>query len=218
MSILHSAARTMLASMFVYAGVDALRTPAATTASDGDPGTDRAAWPDDTDSVVRVNGAVQVGAGLLLATGRLRRPAALALAGTLLPTTPAGQRHWETAADATRSERALHVLRNVGLLGGLLIAAMDTEGEPGVAWRAQHAVEHASIMTDHAREVAGLQAELARERTKAATAGARHRVGATAKQARRDAKLAAKAGRGAAGAVASAGRTARKAVAAAIPG
>jgi hypothetical protein len=31
----------------------------------------------------------------------------------------------------------MHFLKNVGLLGGLILAAFDTEGEPSLAWRAK---------------------------------------------------------------------------------
>jgi putative oxidoreductase len=30
-------------------------------------------------------------------------------------------------------------MKNVALLGGLALAAIDTEGRPGLAWRASHA-------------------------------------------------------------------------------
>ena len=50
--------------------------------------------------LVRVNGAVQVGAGVFLAIGKFRRPAAFALIGSIIPTTYAGHRFWEE--DRTR--------------------------------------------------------------------------------------------------------------------
>ena len=222
MSIFRTAGRALLASMFVYGGLDALRNPGPKVSAVEDvvePLSDRVdQLPDDTEQLIRINGAVQVAAGLAFATGFLRRPAALALAGTLVPTTAAGHRFWEADDGATRQQQTIHFLKNLGLLGGLMLSAMDTEGEPSVAWRAQHAVEHANTLAEHKREVAGLQAELARERTKAATAGARSKVGSTARQARRDAKLAGKVGRSVGGAVTSAGRTAGRAVTSLIPG
>ena len=51
--------------------------------------------PKDPVTLVRLNGAVQVGAGALLAVGRVPRLAALALATTLVPTTLAAHRFWE---------------------------------------------------------------------------------------------------------------------------
>jgi hypothetical protein len=87
--------------------------------------------------LVRVNGAVQIAGGVLLATGKFRRPAALALAGSIVPTTYAGHRFWEELDPATRAQQKMHFLKNVGLLGGLILAAFDTEGEPSLAWRAK---------------------------------------------------------------------------------
>jgi uncharacterized membrane protein YphA (DoxX/SURF4 family) len=211
----------MLASIFIYGGVDALRNPGPRIdeAEDlVDQLSDRVdAVPDDTAMLVRANGALQVGAGLALATNTMSRPAALALAASLVPTTVAGHRFWEQEGSASRQGQLVHFLKNLGLLGGLIITALDTEGEPGVAWRAQHAIEHAGIVTDHKKEVAGLHAELARERARAVTAGTRSKVKATAKQARRDAKIAGKAGRSASHAVGNVGRGAKRAVKAISP-
>jgi uncharacterized membrane protein YphA (DoxX/SURF4 family) len=86
---------------------------------------------------------VQIGAGLALATGRLPRLSAAVLAGSLIPTTAAGHRFWEHDDDATRTQQRLHFFKNVSLIGGLIIAAGDTEGRPGVAWRARHAAKDA---------------------------------------------------------------------------
>ncbi len=219
--ILRTAARAMLASMFIYGGLDALRNPGpkvAVAEDVTDPLSDRVdALPDDTETLVRANGALQVGAGLALATNTMARPAALALAASLVPTTAAGHRFWEAEEGASRQAQTVHFLKNLGLLGGLLITAMDTEGEPGMAWRTQHAVEHAGLLAEHRKELSGLQAELARERARAATAETRAKISATGRQARRDARLAGKVGRSVARTVASAGRGAKKAVKAADP-
>jgi hypothetical protein len=80
---------------------------------------------------------VQIAGGVLLATGKFRRPAALALIGSIVPTTYAGHRFWEELDPATRAQQKMHFLKNVGLLGGLILAAFDTEGEPSLAWRAK---------------------------------------------------------------------------------
>jgi hypothetical protein len=70
---------------------------------------------------VKVNGAVQVGAGVLLATGKMPRVAALALIGSIVPTTYAGHRFWEETDDVRRKQQWIHFLKNLGLLGGLLL-------------------------------------------------------------------------------------------------
>jgi putative oxidoreductase len=221
MSLLRTAARTMLASTFVYGGLDQFRNPGpkvpAAEPVAGAIAERVPALPSDTEQLVKINGAVQVGAGLLLATGRFRRLAALTLAGTMLPTTVASRQHWQTAGGDSRAQ-LVHVLQNVGLLGGLVLSALDTEGEPGLAWRSKHAAERAGLLAEHTREIAGLQAELAQARARARTAEARARVGATARTAKRDVKLARKVGRGAARAAGTTARTARRTVGAVIPG
>src|SRR5258708_20020536 len=93
-------ARPMLSAAFISRGVDALRSPksaadAARPALDGlsklpDPvGTN---VPSNAETVARVNAAVQIGGGLLLATGKLPRVAPAALALTLVPASLAEHR------------------------------------------------------------------------------------------------------------------------------
>lgn len=139
-------ARPLLASMFVAGGIDAVRRP-----EPKEPVADRVAprvagplgLPCDTVQLVKINGAVQVGAGLLLATGRVPRLAATALAATLVPTTLAGHRFWEEDDDAARAGQKIHFLKNLSMLGGLILAAADTEGRPSLAWRAHRVAERA---------------------------------------------------------------------------
>jgi uncharacterized membrane protein YphA (DoxX/SURF4 family) len=95
--------------------------------------------PSDARSLVQLNGAVQFTGGLLLLTG-LRRPAALALAASLLPTTFAGHRFWEYRDEAQRHQHQVQFLKNLGLTGGLLLAALDTEGRPGLRYRTRRLI------------------------------------------------------------------------------
>ena len=134
-------ARPLLASIFVVGGWDALWNPAGKAKKAEavtEPLAEKAGVNSlDTETFVRVNGAVQIGAGILLAVGKFRRLAALALIGSIVPTTYAGHRFWEESDPTTRSQQKIHFLKNVGLLGGLILAAFDTEGEPSLAWRAK---------------------------------------------------------------------------------
>jgi putative oxidoreductase len=79
-------------------------------------------------------------AGGLLALGRLPRLSALALAGSLVPTTLAGHRFWSETDPAKRSMQQIQFFKNVSMLGGLLLAAVDTSGKPSIGWRARHAI------------------------------------------------------------------------------
>jgi uncharacterized membrane protein YphA (DoxX/SURF4 family) len=99
--------------------------------------------PDDPATLVRLNAGVQIAAGVGLASGRAPRTSAAVLALSLVPTTLAGHRFWEVKEPAQRTHQKLHFFKNVSVLGGLIIAAGDTEGKPGVAWRARRAAKDA---------------------------------------------------------------------------
>ncbi|WP_069173960.1 DoxX family protein [Streptomyces griseus] len=143
MSLLRFAGRPMLASMFVAGGMNSLRSPEAVAPAAEPvvrPVADRVAvLPDRTEHLVRINGAVQVVGGVLLGLGRWPRLSALALAVTLVPTTLAGHRFWEAEEPSDRVQQRIHFLKNVSMLGGLLIAAGDTGGAPSLLWRGRHA-------------------------------------------------------------------------------
>lgn len=131
-------ARPLLASTFIFGGVDALRNPQskAPAAEKLDilhkPGVDKLNLA-NTEQAVKVNAAVQVAAGSLLALGRFPRIASLALAGSIVPTTLAGHRFWEESEPAGKRAQQMHFLKNTSMLGGLLIASVDTEGRESLA-------------------------------------------------------------------------------------
>lgn len=143
MSLLRVLGRPMLASMFVAGGLESVRSPESVAPAAEpvvQPVTDRVAvLPDRTEDAVRLSGAVQLVGGLLLATGRMSRPAALAIAATLVPTTLAGHRFWEEEDPEQRVQQRIHFLKNLSMLGGLLIAADDTGAAPSLLWRSRHA-------------------------------------------------------------------------------
>jgi putative oxidoreductase len=137
----------MVASIFVIQGYDTFRRPervAPLAEPVVRPLAERvSAVPAKTEQAVRVNGAVQMAAGTLLALGRFPRLSALALAATLVPTTLAGHRFWEADEEADQAQQRIHFLKNLSMFGGLLIAAADTAGRPSVAWRTRHAARTA---------------------------------------------------------------------------
>jgi putative oxidoreductase len=144
------AARAMLATVFVAGGVRALKNPDQQVPA-AKRFTDRITpliqridprLPTDTRTLVQLNAAVHVAGGLLLLT-RLRRPAAVALFASLVPTTYAGHPFWEQDEPGARAQQQTHLTKNLGLMGGLLLAATDTEGRPGLAWRTTHALDEA---------------------------------------------------------------------------
>ena len=152
MTLIRLVARPMLASMFVMGGYSALRNPqqhvrmaqpVTGQLSDTAASTEQIPVNPDEKQLVMINGAAQVVGGLALATGRFPRLAALVLAGSLAPTTYAGHRFWEEKDKTQRANQQIHFFKNVSMLGGLLLASVDTEGKPSVAWRAKRAARHA---------------------------------------------------------------------------
>ena len=145
MPLIRATARPMLASMFITGGLDALLHPKAKAgaAIKVAPGiARRLPFPltEDPVQLVRINGGVQLAAGLSLATGRLPRLSALALACSLVPTTLAGHRFWEKSDKTERAMQQQQFTKNLSMLGGLILAAVDLEGRPGLRHRGHDAV------------------------------------------------------------------------------
>ncbi|MFD9877194.1 DoxX family protein, partial [[Kitasatospora] papulosa] len=143
MAILRKVARPLLASVFISGGIRTLRDPHA-VAGAAEPVARPVSMrvpqlPDDTVRLVRINSAVQVGAGVLLAAGRFPRASALALAASLVPTTLAGHAWWKAQDPEERARQRVQFTKNLSLLGGLLIAAADTHGKPSLAYRSRAA-------------------------------------------------------------------------------
>ena len=121
MTVLRTIARPLLASMFVYGGVNALRN-APPWARRPSPWPTRSARPRRSSrrrptNLVRVNGAVHVVAGTALATGRFPRLSAFVLASTLAPTTAVGHPFWNETDPASRQNQTVHFLKNLSLIG-----------------------------------------------------------------------------------------------------
>lgn len=105
--------------------------------------------PTDPVTLVRVKAAADVLAGLALATGRFTRPSAALLAAGLIPRTAIG--------DRDRNQ----VLPNLGLLGGLLLAAVDTQGRPGIRYRTMRAAGRGQRSVRRALRTARREAKIA---------------------------------------------------------
>jgi uncharacterized membrane protein YphA (DoxX/SURF4 family) len=155
-TIAEAVARPLLAGMFIYGGIDALRNPEQKSAAASaviDPL--REATGLEGPALVKVNAGVQVVAGTCLALGILPRPAAAVLAASLVPTTLGAHRPWEQDEPQARSMQTIQVLKNVAMLGGLLLAATSTGGRPSLPWRAKRAAhklaESSAGTIDHLR-------------------------------------------------------------------
>lgn len=164
MSIVRRIARPMLAAVFVVGGIDQLRHPAAKLGPAG-PFLDKVipmlGLPDDKEMLVRANGAAQAVGGLMLATGRLSRVGGVLVAASIVPTTLAGHAFWEKTDPKERVAQRTQFLKNLGLLGGALLAAVDTDGKPGLAWRARNVSKVTRRQARHAAKTAKREAKIA---------------------------------------------------------
>jgi uncharacterized membrane protein YphA (DoxX/SURF4 family) len=154
-------ARPLLAAPFVYGGISTLRKPQdrvpgarpvvekiAATADKQLP----VQVPRDVEQWVKADAAIKVAAGTLFGLNRLPRVTALVLSASVVPTTLAGHRFWEHTDPTERFGQISNFLKNTGLLGGLLLAAVDTEGKPSVGYRARRAAKKAADATERAQK------------------------------------------------------------------
>ncbi|MFC7406348.1 DoxX family protein [Georgenia alba] len=145
MTALRLLARPMLAAPFVADGVDALLHPKdhVEKVRNVQPVLEKAGVPPallaDPTLIVRASGAVTALSGLLLATGRNPRTAALTLAAITLPATLAKNPVWQATTPQERSGHVAGLLKGVGLCGGALLAAADLAGMPSWSWRVANA-------------------------------------------------------------------------------
>ena len=175
-------ARPLLATTFFVGATSALKNSDKLAAKAGKvterlvPLVQRAApgapVPTNPRTLIQINAGLQLAAAAALALGKAPRLSSSVLAVSLVPTTVAGYAFWEESDPEVRSVQKLHFFKNVSVLGGLLLAGVDTEGKPGLAWRARNAATTARKDT--------------RTMAKSARKDARH----LAKDVRREAKLA----------------------------
>lgn len=185
-------ARPMLATVFVIDGVETLRNPQAHVAQAA-PLVDKAAplvekgeqavnehvttsvppVTKDTETLVKALAGVKIGAGVLFALGRFPRLSALALTAAHLPSAAARNDFWAESDPAAKSRKTTGLATDVALLGGLLLASVDTAGQPGLAWRARKAGDKVSA------KLPGAKAESAA--AGAALAGVAHSVAGQAR-------------------------------------
>jgi putative oxidoreductase len=166
-------ARPLLAAPFVYGGISTLRKPQDRVAG-ARPIVEKVAEtadkqlpvqvPQDVEQWVKADAAVKVVAGTLFALGRFPRLMALVLGGSIVPTTLAGHRFWEHTDPTERFGQTSNFLKNTGLLGGLLLAAVDTEGKPSVGYRARRAAKAAAEGTEKNFEKAQKRAAKAQKK------------------------------------------------------
>jgi putative oxidoreductase len=197
MTPIGSVARAMLGAVFVGSGVLALRNPdrhvpqAKRLTDQLAPTLEAAHLPTDPRTLVKANGAVQLAGGLLLITGHATRPAAAALAASLVPSTVVAHPFWSESDPDKRADQEVQFVKNVGLLGGLLLAVLDRHGRPSLAWRTRYAAKQAGRSARFTAKQARSTAKLARSAAEHAAHNALVSTGHATRTARRSASQAA---------------------------
>jgi putative oxidoreductase len=136
--VLRRLARPMLGATFIASGVDALR--------DSDRRAERAGalGVSDPKTVTRTVAGAQLGAGTLLTLGRFPRLSSLTLAATVIPDAVTGHAFWSEQDKQVRQVQRTMFLRDLGLLGGLLVSVADTGGRESVPHRARRTARKAT--------------------------------------------------------------------------
>ena len=166
-------ARPLLSAAFIGQGIEALRDvkPAAEVvqptldAAQALPSSVADQIPDNAVTVARINAAVQIGGGLLLATGRIPRVASALLAATVVPGNLGKHMFWDETDPALKAEKRRGFLTDLSLIGGLVLASADTAGKPSLGWRGRRAgrrvAERVSAALPSSSHDALIDAELA---------------------------------------------------------
>jgi uncharacterized membrane protein YphA (DoxX/SURF4 family) len=136
--VIRRLARALLGAAFIHSGLEALK------------GVDRRASraegygiPEPV-TTTRAVAAAQIGSGVLLVLNRMPRLTATVAALTVVPEAITGHDFWtEKDSDAKHAQRALFA-RDLGLLGGLMVTAVETGGRESVPHRAVRGTRRAA--------------------------------------------------------------------------
>ncbi|MGB3302682.1 DoxX family protein [Gordonia sp. (in: high G+C Gram-positive bacteria)] len=126
MSLFRAATRAMTGVPYIMLGYDAATEPGGRVGQAA-PLLDQARAvvpiPLDNETIVRANGAAMAVGGAMIASGVGARAGAGLIAASLVPTTAAGHPFWKIDDPMQRKMQKVQFLKNVSLLGGLLIIA-----------------------------------------------------------------------------------------------
>ncbi|MFA1544836.1 DoxX family membrane protein [Actinomadura chokoriensis] len=130
-------ARPLVAAPYIMTGLDAIRDPRERAEQVGPavkPVAERIEWmPKDPETLVRIEGALSLGTGALLLTGRFRRLTTLLLAAQLIPALATEHRYWTEDDPERRANERSHLLKNAALFGALLMSATEPRRPPRTA-------------------------------------------------------------------------------------
>ncbi|WP_165423243.1 DoxX family protein [Ktedonosporobacter rubrisoli] len=111
----------LLGSMFIVGGAGVLAEPDGRVAK-----VEAAGIPQPRQATI-LNATVMVLAGSALAMGIMPRLSAAMLAAALIPTTMVGHPFWKEEATANRATQRTHFMKNIAMLGGLLLVLTEKD-------------------------------------------------------------------------------------------
>jgi uncharacterized membrane protein YphA (DoxX/SURF4 family) len=136
--VLRRLARPLLGLAFIDSGVSALRDDGRRAERA------RSLGVQDPAQVTRAVAGVQLTAGTLLVLNRFPRLSALVLAATVLPDAVTGHAFWSEQDKLRKNHERTLFTRDLGLLGGALVAVADTGGRESVPHRAKRQTKKAA--------------------------------------------------------------------------
>ena len=113
--MLRTGIRLLLSGIFIIGGWGAFSNPGKR------PEKVAAAGIPKPEQAVVLNGATMIVAGFLLSLGIAPRVAATLLIGSMIPTTIVGHPFWKDDPGPARENNVIQFLKNLGLIGGLLM-------------------------------------------------------------------------------------------------
>ena len=96
--------------------------------------------PNDPKMIVQAQGALMGLGGVALITGKFPRGAALMLTPVTAANAYMHEAFWAEKDPTVRAAKQTSFFRTLAITGGVLLAAADTQGKPGLAWRASQSV------------------------------------------------------------------------------
>ncbi|HKV58379.1 MAG TPA: DoxX family protein [Ktedonobacteraceae bacterium] len=115
MSLLRTIGQISLSGIFISGGSQAFLKPGNRVSKLANAGLP------EPESMVVLNGAAMVIGGTLLALDIAPKLTAAALIGSLVPTTLVGHAFWKEESEAGRKAQQTQFMKNLGLIGGLLL-------------------------------------------------------------------------------------------------
>lgn len=119
--MMRSLSQVLLAGIFIKGGADAFLEPG------GRAGKAAVAGLPNPKVAVELNGAAMVVGGTMLALDIMPRLVAAGLIASLAPTTVVGHAFWKEESGPAREMQKIQFLKNLGLLGGLLLVLTQKE-------------------------------------------------------------------------------------------